>query len=137
MEYRQFPPHFVIKDGIHGVGVFVVEGFKKGDVLFKMQGSIVKTPSRTSVQIGSGKHIEDKIAGHVNHSCQPNAKIDHQTQSFVCLRDIKQGEEITFNYNENEDSLAEPFTCECCGKQIAGKSKSRIIKKKLSSVEND
>lgn len=124
MLYHQFPPHFVVKDGIHGAGVFVVADFKKGSVLFKMKGDIVQYPTRTSVQLGKNKHIEDRIAGHVNHSCTPNAKIDRKTQSFVCLRDIEKGEEIMFDYNSNEELLASPFTCECCGRLIAGKKMS-------------
>jgi hypothetical protein len=112
---------FEIKVGIHGVGVFVTRDIKKGDIVFKLLGNIVNKPTRTSVQIGRDKHVENSLAGHVNHSCQPNVRVNRRSRAFVSLRDIKQGEEMTFNYNDNEDVLAEPFTCACCGRRVVGK----------------
>lgn len=122
MVYRSFPPYFVIKDGIHGVGVFTIKPFKAGDTLFKLKGNILANPTRTSIQIGKKQHIEDEIGGHVNHSCMPNCFVDQKKKILVCLRDIAIGEEIMFDYNANEDSLAEPFQCECCHKTIYGRN---------------
>lgn len=116
-----FSSRLIFKNGIEGCGVFVTENIKKGQVIFKMKGEIIKHPTRTSVQIGKNEHIEDEIAGRVNHNCHPNAKVNRKTQSFVSLRNIKKGEEITFNYNDNEDLMATPFICHCCNKLIAGK----------------
>lgn len=123
MIYRYFPPHLVVKDGIHGVGVFTTMNMKRGTTLFKMKGEILPKPTRTSVQIGDNQHIEDEISGHVNHACTPNTIVDRTTRSFVSLRDIEEGEELTFDYTENEDSMAAPFICECCGKEISGMKK--------------
>jgi len=121
MKNLLIPPYFVIKDGIHGLGVFMTQDIKKGDVLFYMSGEILATPTRTSVQVGKNKHIEDFIAGHINHSCSPNAVINQEKMAFVATNDISEGEEISFDYSENEDKLACPFECECCGKLIQGK----------------
>jgi SET domain-containing protein len=121
MIHRSFAPHFVVKTGIHGLGVFSLTAFKEGDMLFRMKGELLKMPTRTSVQIGDNLHIEDEIAGFINHSCMPNAKIDKYTHSFVALRDIAIDEEIVFDNNINEDSIASPFVCECCNREIAGK----------------
>jgi hypothetical protein len=116
-------PHsqFIIKEGIHGIGVFTTIAFKKGEVLFTMEGPLLDKPTRTSVQVGKNKHIEDITAGCINHSCTPNAIIDQKIQSFISIRDIHVGEEISFDYNQNEDILASPFVCACCGKEIFGK----------------
>lgn len=121
MIHRSYPPKFIVKTGIHGLGVFTLMTFRAGDTLFKMRGELIPTPTRTSVQLGNSLHIEDEIAGFVNHSCAPNAKIDKDTHSFVALKDIKQDEEIVFDYNINEDTLASPFVCECCNRKITGK----------------
>lgn len=121
MIHRSFPPHFVVKTGIHGLGVFSLMAFKAGDTLFKMKGELLKSPTRTSVQIGDHLHIEDEIAGYINHSCVPNAKIDKHTHSFIALKDIVVDEEIVFDYNMNEDMLASPFVCECCNRKIMGR----------------
>lgn len=126
MIYHRFPPRFVVKTSAHGLGVFATKNFRKGQLLFKMHGEISTHPTRTSVQIGKNKHIEDTIAAFVNHSCSPTAKVNKRTKIFVSLRNIKKGDEITFNYNKNEDKLASPFKCSCCGQKIKG----RISKKK-------
>ena len=112
---------YLIKDGINGKGVFAARDINKNTILFKMHGEIISKPTRTSVQIGNDLHIEDELAGLLNHACQPSAKVDRQQQAIISLRDIKEGEEITFDYTQNEDHMAVPFTCECCGNKISGK----------------
>lgn len=114
-------PSLVIKNGIQGRGVFATRKIHKNTVIFKMHGEFVQTPTQTSVQIGDSLHIEDALAGLVNHSCEPTAKVDRQLHAFLSVRDIEPNEEITFNYNINEEKMASPFTCECCGKEICGK----------------
>lgn len=112
---------FEIKHGIEGIGVFAKCDFRKGAHLFTMRGEILNHPTRTSVQVGKHEHIEDEIAGAVNHACSPSARVDRATRSFISVRDIKKGEEITFDYRENEDTLANPFICSCCQEKITGK----------------
>ena len=129
MAQRNFPPHFIVKTGIHGLGVFSKDSFKPGDSLFRMKGELLKSPTRTSVQIGDNLHIEDELAGFINHSCVPNAIIDKETHSFVALKDIAPEDEIVFDYNMNEDILASPFVCECCERKIMGK-KTKNVKQK-------
>lgn len=119
-------PKFLLKEGIHGVGVFTVVEFKKGDTLFELSGPIIYRPTRTSIQIGKNKHIEDDIGIYINHSCFPTAKVNRKKLTFICLRDIGVGEEITFDYNKNEDILAAPFLCHCCHKKIVGKKASKM-----------
>jgi hypothetical protein len=51
---------------------------------------------------------------HLNHSCEPNLGIQGQIV-YVALRDIKRGEELTFDYAMNGD---EPYEMKCrCGKK--------------------
>ena len=128
------PPDLVIKEGIHGEGVFTKVAFKRGDTLFQMKGKIIQHPTRTSVQLGKDKHIEDYTAGHINHSCTPNIKVNRAKHSFECIVDIHANEEIMFDYNENEESLANPFYCECCGRIIVGKKRQEALKKKRNKT---
>lgn|SRR3990167_5055286 len=112
----------VIKNGIEGQGVFAAQRINRNTIIFKMHGDFLTSPTQTSVQIGDQMHIEDNIAGLVNHSCHPTAKVDRQLHAFVSLRDIEKNEEITFDYTLNEDKLAAPFICQCCGQMINGKN---------------
>lgn len=111
----------VIRKGIEGRGVFATKKISKNTIIFKMHGDFVKAPTQTSVQIAEKLHIEDALAGLLNHSCNPTAKVDRQLQALISLRDIEEGEEITFDYRMNEEHLAVPFICRCCGKMINGK----------------
>ena len=101
-------------------GVFASRDIVKGLVLCDLtHGWLVKEPTRTSIQNSETIHVEHEIGGCINHSCHPSCRIS----SFfvVALRDIKEGEEITFDYNKNEDVIASPFECNCCGKMILGR----------------
>lgn len=111
----------VIKKGIQGRGVFATKKISKNTIIFKMHGEFVKSPTQTSVQIDEDLHIEDALAGMLNHSCNPTARVDRQLQALISLRDINVNEEITFDYSANEEHLAVPFICRCCGKTITGK----------------
>ena len=111
----------IIKKGIQGRGVFATKNISKNTIIFKMHGDFVKAPTQTSVQIDTDLHIEDTLAGMLNHSCTPTARVDRQLQALISLRDIAMNEEITFDYSVNEENLAVPFICRCCGKTISGK----------------
>ena len=101
-------------------GVHARKPLSKGWVLWDLtNGKVVREPTRTSIQVSEGFHVEDEIGSRINHSCQPSCKIN--AFFVIALRDIKEGEEITFDYNKNEDIIASPFKCNCCGKMILGR----------------
>lgn len=101
-------------DGIKGLYASV--SFKKGDVLFQLQDKIFPTPSPTSIKVGEDRHSEDPFGRFINHGCEPSVKVDGY--NIIALRDIVNGDEIAFNYLDNEDKLVNPFYCKCCGKRI-------------------
>lgn len=67
-----------------------------------------------SVQLGSDNYRVPAWS-YVNHSCQPSFKIKERDSSFllVALRTVMSDEEVTFNYIQNEDQIAERFDCNC------------------------
>jgi hypothetical protein len=100
-------------------GVYAGCAYEEGLVIYSLSGRLVlESPTRTSIRIKDGIHVEDEVGSYINHSCDPSAKIDGV--HVVALRDIKVGEEITFNYIENEDLLASPFKCNVCDLMIEG-----------------
>lgn len=75
----------------------------------------------------------------MNHSCEPNVEAqtwDEQEIWFVALRDIKKGEELTFNYGFDlecwEDHPCRCGTASCVG-YIAGDDYWPALKKKVAA----
>lgn len=65
----------------------------------------------------------DEPADFVNHSCDPNCGLSGQI-GLVAMRDIRPGEEITFDYAMSDSSAFDEFECSCgsynCRKKITG-----------------
>ena len=90
-----------------------------GEVVLRLSDSVFRdSPSRTSIRIGEGRHAEHPVGIFINHSCQPSCQV--VGDEIVALSDLASGDEITFDYTANEETLASPFTCLECGKQLTG-----------------
>lgn len=88
--------------------------FVKGDVLLKVTGEETVVRDRYTIQLRKDSHIiPNQFSGkYVNHSCLPNTMIN-ANREFIALKEVKQGEELTFDYKSTEDELAEKFECNC------------------------
>ena len=63
-------------------------------------------------------HVTDKYGSYINHSFDPNTKI--VGNKVVAIKNIFKNDEITFNYNESEIDMSEPFMSDgiyVCGKK--------------------
>jgi len=118
------------RDGLVGVvrasgeyRLIALEKIIPGERMFRIEGKPSSRPSRFSVQIGEGRHI-DLGPGHtseeildryfwrfMNHSCDPNTLI--QGQDVVALKPIAPWQDVTFDYNATEYDMADPFVCRC------------------------
>ena len=102
-------------------GVFSSRYFRKGSVVHPLSlENVSSEPTRTSVEVGPDRHAEDSTGRFINHACSPSCVI--RDNYVVAVRNIYSGDEITFDYAENETRMASPFLCDCCGKIIKGKS---------------
>ena len=118
---------FIISEtnDIKGRGLYAIKEFSAGNVVLILEGNYFPYPTKTSIQVRN-KHIESWAGGHVNHHCNPNTKVvvEHgdllMLPYLVALRNIKSGDEITFDYEANEEELAVPFKCACHGRLIVG-----------------
>lgn len=81
--------------------------FEPTDILIVLSGPEIENPTRTSIQIGEGRHIEDYYGQFINHSFTPNTYV--MNGCIIAEQTIKPGDEITFNYNENETKMVYPF----------------------------
>ena len=98
---------------------YIGPSVQSGTSIYKLTGNIKTKPTRTSIQIGPNKHIEDEWGQYINHSCYPSVKIIDG--NLVAIKELKLETSITFDYNQNEDNMSDPFLCHCCNKLIAGK----------------
>lgn len=105
---------------INGRGVFALSDFKKGDavlcwdvsrVLSKDEIDKMSEEEKNYVSFLNGKYIQMQgPEKYVNHSCDPNTNVKDFCD--VAVRDIKKGEEITSNY-ENDLLLNFCMKCSC------------------------
>jgi hypothetical protein len=98
------------------LGLYSNRLFRSGETIIYLRGEAKSEPTRHSIKVADGVHIEDHYGYYVNHSCHPSANVNGRL--VVATKDIDVGDEITFDYKENEDALVCPFVCNCCGKLI-------------------
>lgn len=111
--------------GIDRKGMYAIENIRKGEIVYIKGGHILrKEELYSSTVINSYLPIsDDYFIGAVscdeendvklynNHSCDPNCGM-HGEITFIAIRDIKAGEELTIDYAfiDNEDYS---FKCHC------------------------
>lgn len=96
--------------------IVATKNISQGELVRILVGKISPRRNKYSIQIGKKEHIMDEIGMYINHSFTPNTKIVYR--SVIAIRDIKVGQEITFNYLENEASISFPFKCKHTGKWV-------------------
>ena len=105
-------------------GVFMLDDCEAGYSVHELSNrETLNEPTRTSIEIHSNLHVEDYFGRYINHDCNPTCKI--QGYKVVAIKNMFAGDEVTFNYMENETAIAAPFTCRCCGNLIGEKNESR------------
>lgn len=110
----------VKQSNIHGKGVFATRDFKADDIVLQWDKSRLLSVEETKKLTNDEKRYINLVDGiyiqmqepekYVNHSCNPNTT----TKQFsdIATRNIKKGEEITSNYNE-ESPTSVKFKCDC------------------------
>lgn len=135
----------VKKSKIHATGVFAKKGIKKGEKIIEYVGKkITKKQSELRADLQLEKHKSNKDNGavylfelnkrydidgnvswnpakYINHSCSPNAETDIIDNHIwiIATKDIKKGEEITYNYGYDLDDYEE-HPCRCGSKNCVG-----------------
>lgn len=128
--YRGVPSVFymssiITKKTAHGLGVFAVRPFVKGEKILEAKGQILdyddfedgSYEDQHCLQIGERTFIgsSGEIDDYVNHSCEPNAgyRIQGTQADLIAIRDIAAGEEITYDYSTTMHNDRNEMQCEC------------------------
>lgn len=112
----------VLKKSIFGKGLFAGENIRKNEVVLIFEGRAYEAGHNSDlprkiknhvIQFGKHRWLYPKDeARFINHSCEPNCGIKGLFK-IVAMRNIKKGEELTYDYDTTENS---DWTLECkCG----------------------
>jgi SET domain-containing protein len=121
-----------------GLGLFTLEPIPTGKRIIEYTGPLI---SNAEVEKRRGRYFfgvntkwsidgspRSNIARYINHSCRPNAEafIYGRRVWIWSKRNIKAGEEITYNYGkEYFEDLIRPVGCKCA-KCVAPQGKKKV-----------
>ena len=88
-------------------GLFATKKYKAFERVHTLIGEIYDKPTRETIRLEYGRHIYDNYGIFINHSFNPNIYI--YGNRIFALHDINIDDELVFNYNENEGTMANPF----------------------------
>lgn len=145
--FDQVPEGIVLKDCGYGYGMFASKSFKAGETLYRKNYTLISDEERTflirtnqgdfkistathSVIMGKGKRALYTFDAHINHSCNPNTyskttpeMVTNCEYDQVASKDIKEGDELTCDYNLFDYYCPEKNIVEChCGSDNCRKS---------------
>lgn len=121
-----YPEGVIVKKSSAGMGLFATRPYKKGERVIEYFGRVIpKAEEYTSrskylFEVNSRKTIDgtarENIARYINHSCKPNCdpEIERGRIFIDAIKNIKAGEEFTYNYGEEYvDEHIKPYGCRC------------------------
>jgi uncharacterized protein len=154
---KTFNKKLITKDtGKYGKGVFAREDIKKGEILHVLNGKKLdlndvvdkvlsgKEAEDDPLQTGRRTYIDlDEFSRTFNHSCNPNGGIRKISELFA-LRDIKSGEQITYDYSLTIAPTIWKMKCKCGSKNcrkvlgdvLSVPPKRRAEYKKVGAFQN-
>lgn len=127
-----------VKRTVTGLGLFTLEAIPAGKRIVEYVGPLIPNEEveqrrgRYFFGVNSKWSIDgsprSNIARYINHSCRPNAEafITGRRVWIWSKRNIKAGEEITYNYGkEYFNDLIKPVGCKCVKCSEGARKKKR------------
>ena len=144
------------KSNIDKNGLYANCNIKKGTKIVEYKGKVISVKqSETNPKYDNGKAIylfninkrydldgdfKFNSARLINHSCDPNCEVFGTGLKIwvFAMRDIKQGEELSYDYGFNFDKDYKNYPCKCKSKKCVGyiiREGSRWRKKKKKKLK--
>lgn len=125
--------NLVVFRGSAGLGLKTLREFKKGDEVVEYTGEMITTEEadrrggRYLFEVNDNWTIDGKeranLGRYINHSCRPNCEAIHYEDDanpkedqimIVAKRNIKAGEELTYDYGKAHfNEYIKPYGCKC------------------------
>jgi SET domain-containing protein len=94
----------VKESGIHGKGLFAKTAIKKGTVIGRLEGKVVKKDGPHVLWMNDGQQlfqVQNELK-YINHNKQPNVAY-YDDYTVVALKSIKAGSELVHDYGDDWD----------------------------------
>lgn len=114
----------------HHRRLVAIRDIARGTRLFRITGREIASPSKYSVQVSASLHLDQECARdefelvnryfwrYLDHACEPTTMI--RDREVIAVRDIAEGEGVTFHYCTTEWDMATPFACHCGSARCLG-----------------
>jgi SET domain-containing protein len=145
-------PLVLKKSSIHAFGCYSTKTIRRGADIVEYTGTRLTVKDADEIYeksaktylfgLTDGKHVIDgeSEAAFINHSCDPNCEADEIKGRVIitAVRDIKAGEELTYDYNLYDGELDDRSLCHCGAANCRGSMysekelarRARLAKKK-------
>lgn len=145
-EQPKLPDHHFkvvkVKRGLAGLGLFAGENIKKGELIIEYIGNILTKEEVDAIktnqylfEINRNKTIDGSVrwnvARYCNHACNEAGNAESEIKKgrvFVkAIKDIKEGDEITYDYGEEfVNEYIAPHGCNCVAKEHAYNARVKL-----------
>jgi len=130
--------YFRKKSGINNLGLFAKSDIKKGEKVIEYKGKkFTHKQVEENDRFDNSKAIylftlneryvldgdtKTNTAKYINHSCDPNCEVDIIKGKIwiIAIKDIKKGNELSYDYGFGYDKDFRQFPCKCGSKICCG-----------------
>ena len=130
--------YFRKKSGINNLGLFAKTDIKKGEKVIEYKGKkFTHKQVEENDRFDNSKAIylftlneryvldgdtKTNTAKYINHSCDPNCEVDIINGKIwiIAIKDIKKGDELSYDYGFGYDADFRQFPCKCGSKNCCG-----------------
>ena len=130
--------YFRKKSGINNLGLFAKSDIKKGEKVIEYKGrKFTHKQVEENDRFDNSKAIylftlneryvldgdtKTNTAKYINHSCNPNCEVDIINGKIwiIAIKDIKKGDELSYDYGFGYDADFRQFPCKCGSKNCCG-----------------
>ena len=134
-----------VKRGLAGLGLFAGESIKKGELIIEYIGNILNKEEAEKIktnqylfEVNRNKTIDGSvrwnIARYCNHACEEAGNAESEIKKgrvlIKAIKDIKEGEEIVYDYGEEfVNEYIAPHGCRCVAKEHSYGAKVTTVTK--------